>query len=144
MVLKFCNIINIQGFNFCGVKLCIYLTTTKLMCAYPQHCYYVQWKHMMIANTIAAHRFKLAAIDSPYQKQKSNFIFVKVIIPARHSNATKLIPYVGKFWSGKNWQIVVSSPIFYPPIISFRKYKIISVTEIQSALLLTIAKTLTQ
>ena len=51
------------------------------------------------------------------------------------------------FGVGKNWQIwriVVSSPIFYPPIISFRKYKIISVTEIQSALLLTIAKTLTQ
>ena len=49
---------------------------------------------------------------------------------------------VGKNW--RIWRIVVSSPIFYPPIISFRKYKIISVTEIQSALLLTIAKTLTQ
>ena len=49
---------------------------------------------------------------------------------------------VGKNW--RIWQVVVSSPIFYPPIISFRKYKIISVTEIQSALLLTIAKTLTQ
>ena len=49
---------------------------------------------------------------------------------------------VGKNW--RIWQIVVYSPIFYPPIISFRKYKIISVTEIQSALLLTIAKTLTQ
>ena len=48
------------------------------------------------------------------------------------------------FGVGKNWRIVVSSPIFYPPIISFRKYKIISVTEIQNALLLTIAKTLTQ
>ena len=32
-----------------------------------------------------------------------------------------LIPYVGKFWSGKNWriwQIVSHSPLFYSPIIS--------------------------
>ena len=33
-----------------------------------------------------------------------------------------LIPYVGKFWSGKNWQIwriECRSPIFYLPITSF-------------------------
>ena len=46
VVLKFCDIINIQGFNFCGVKLCIYLTTTNLMCVYPQQCYCVRWKHI--------------------------------------------------------------------------------------------------
>ena len=70
-----------------------------------------------------------------------NIIFGGVIIVLAYYRTWENFG-VGKNW--RIWRIVVSSPIFYPPIISFRKYKIISVTEIQSALLLTIAKTLTQ
>ena len=57
------------------------------------------------------------------------------------------IPYVGKFWSGKKLANLGNCGLFaniLPANNFFSKYKIISVTEIQSALLLTVAKTLTQ
>ena len=57
------------------------------------------------------------------------------------------LPYVGKFWSGKKLANLANCGLFaniLPANNFFSKYKIISVTEIQSALLLTIVKTLTQ